>query len=102
MLLPLSNTDKKAIIDDKNYDRVRKFKWFLKRVGSDAYYVAASIRQNGKVKTIYLHRFIIQPKEGMDVHHKNTNTLDNQEENIEEKEAPVHRTWHLKKRLLKS
>jgi len=95
MLLTLTNTDKKAIIDDWNYSRIKKFKWYLKQSRPDVYYVATSIRQNGKVKTVYLHRFIIQPKKGMDVHHKNTNTLDNQEENLEEKGAPVHRTWHL-------
>lgn len=95
MLLTLTNTNKKATIDDKNYTKVKPYKWFFKQVRPDVYYVATSIHQNGKTKTLYLHRLILQSKVGMDVHHKNRNPLDNQEENLEEIESMFHRRWHL-------
>ena len=97
MLLTLTNTDKKAIIDEKNYARVMLYKWFLKRVGPNAYYVATSIRKNGINTTLYLHRLVMQPQSRMDIHHKNRNIFDNQEENLEEREAIPHRCWHLSK-----
>lgn len=94
MLINLSNTDKKAIIDDKNYDKVKKFTWYWKKSGKDSYYVATNIHR----KTVYLHRFIVQPKSGMDVHHKDENPLNNLEENLEERKSIPHRSWHLSKR----
>jgi len=97
MLLDLTNTNKRAIIDDKNYARVSSFKWFLKRVGPSSYYVAVSISLNGKVKTLYLHRLIMQPQPGMDVHHIDGDPLNNLEENLEERKAIPHRSWHLSK-----
>ena len=95
MLLTLTNSNKKAIIDDKHYARVSQYTWYLKRIRQGVYYVATGIRENGKVRTLYLHRFIMKTKSGMDVHHKNTNSLDNQEENLEERPSPEHRCWHL-------
>ena len=97
MLIDLTNTNKKAIIDDKNYARVSQFKWFLKEVGPDSFYVARSIHKNGKTSTIYLHRFIMQPQAEQDVHHKDENTLNNIEENLEKREAILHRCYHFSK-----
>lgn len=95
MELTLTNSDKKAIIDTKHYARVSQYAWYLKRIRQGVYYVATGIRENGKVRTLYLHRFIVQAIKGMDVHHKNTNSLDNQEKNLEERPSPEHRCWHL-------
>jgi len=85
MLLDLTNTDEKAIIDSWNYPQVSQFKWFLKQVSPNSFYVATSIRENGKVKTLYLHRYIMQPQPNMDVHHIDRNRLNNLEENLEKK-----------------
>ncbi len=98
MLINLSNTGKKAIIDATNWDLVKKYTWRLKRSGPRMYYVAASLKQNGTSTTIYLHRLIMQPGNDMDVHHKNGNKLDCQEKNLENQPAPVHRRWHLAQR----
>ena len=95
MKLTLTNSDKKAIIDAKNWIRVSQYSWYLKKVNPQAFYVATSIRQDGKNRTVYLHRFIMNAKPGMDVHHKNRDPLDNQEENLEERRSLEHRCWHL-------
>lgn len=102
MLLNLTNTDKKAIIDDKHFGLVKLYTWRWKQCGANSYYVATSIRVNKKWTTLYLHRLIMQPQPGMDVHHKNTNSLDNQEENLEEREAMFHRSWHNQTRCIKN
>ncbi len=95
MKLTLTNSDKKAIIDPKNWDRVSKYSWYLKQINPKAFYIATAIRQDGKNRTLYLHRFIMHAGPGMDVHHKNHDPLDNQEENLEERCSPEHRCWHL-------
>jgi hypothetical protein len=95
MELTLTNSDKKAIIDDKNWVRVSKYSWYLKQVNPRAFYVATSVRQDGKNRTVYLHRFITDAGLGIDVHHKDHDPLNNLEENLEERPAPEHRCWHL-------
>lgn len=101
MLLTLTNTDKKAIIDDKNYDRIMKFNWYLKKSEEGLYYVATNICENGKRTTLYLHRFILDPSPNKDIHHKDENPLNNLEENLEEQNAIIHRSWHNRNRRFK-
>jgi len=101
MLLDLTNTDKKAIIDTKNYDKVIKFKWYWKKSDKNSYYVATNIRENGRSTTLYLHRFLLQPSPNKDVHHRDENPLNNLEENLEEQDAVAHRSWHNRNRRFK-
>jgi len=102
MLLTLTNTDKKAIIDDKNYDKVKKFKWYWKKSEKNLYYVATNVRApNGKSTTLYLHRFLLQPSPNKDVHHVDGNTLNNLEENLSVQDAIAHRNWHNRNRRFK-
>ena len=101
MLLTLTNTDKKAIIDDKNYDKVKKFKWYWKKSEKNLYYVATNVRVNGKSTTLYLHRFLLQPSPNKDVHHVDGNTLNNLEENLSVQDAIAHRNWHNRNRRFK-
>jgi len=101
MLLNLSNTDKKAIIDDKNWDKIKNFTWYWKKSEENLYYVATNVRLNGKSTTLYLHRFILDPSPDKDVHHIDGNTLNNLEENLEEQDAIIHRSWHNRNRRFK-
>ena len=101
MLITLTNTDKKAIIDDKNCDRVMKFSWYWKKSGGDLYYVATNICKNRKRTTLYLHRFLLDPSPNKDVHHRDENPLNNLEKNLEEQDAIVHRNWHNRNRRFK-
>jgi len=80
--LKLTNSDIPAIVSDVDYNRVKNFSWFLKKANS-CWYVATSKRVNGKVKTIYLHRLIMNCPSNMSVHHKNSITLNNTQENLE-------------------
>lgn len=98
MLIDLTNTDKKAVIDDKNWDRVKKYKWRYKRSGPGMYYVATSFKYNGVSTTLYLHRLIMDPAPSKDVHHKDGCTLNNLEENLEKQPGIMHRSWHCRNR----
>lgn len=83
--LPLSNTDKKTIIDKEDLSRVLRHSWFLatdKR--TQTHYVVTKKRDGKTVRTIRLNRYIMHnPSVEFDVHHKNLNPLDNRKENLQ-------------------
>lgn len=83
--IKLSNSDEIAMVDDADFERVNKHTWRLKRGGANnkMLYVATTVRIGKKFKTILLHRFIMQPKDGFDVHHVRGNKLDNQQSELE-------------------
>lgn len=67
-----------AMVDDEDYDRVSKFKWYAwHRRG---HWYACSARQR---KVVYMHRLILGDRcEGVDVDHKDRNGLNNQKNNL--------------------
>jgi len=78
--ITLTNSDFKGIIDDEDYERVSKYKWFLVK-GKCTNYIQSTKRIQGKTKS--LHRFIMKetnPK--IDTDHKNRNGLDNRKINL--------------------
>jgi len=72
-----------AIVDAGDYVWLSKWKWFAKvgGCGGDAY-AARSVRINGKVKTVRMHRLIMDAPDGMEVDHINGNTMDNRRCNL--------------------
>ena len=81
--VPLTNSDKVAIISAEDYERVSQYCWFLKHNGKGGYYPARTVRLGKKFATIWLHRFIMQPTDGQDVHHRNGNRLNCRRDNLE-------------------
>jgi hypothetical protein len=74
-----------AIIDDEDLERVSGLKWcasFSPKYKGGAYVATSRIRIKGKEKTVYLHRFVTQAEKGMQVDHKNRNTLDCRKQNL--------------------
>lgn len=65
---------KSAIIDIEDVDSCKKYKWSLTKDGYVLTY------KNGKY--IYLHRLLLNAKEGEYVDHINFNTLDNKKNNL--------------------
>jgi len=88
--IPLTNSDKQAIVSDIDYERVMQYRWMLKHNGHGGYYVARSVRRKKKIGTIHLHRFIMQPDDGYDVHHVNGNKLDCRRSKLECIEHALH------------
>jgi|SRR5215813_12313581 len=77
-LLELTNSDKKAIIDDEDYERVSLYKWFLNYPSPKApFYFRVSCIIH--IEYRLLHQFILQAK---GIEHKDRNTLNNQKSNL--------------------
>jgi len=63
------------LIDDDDFEKINKFKWYISRSAKDKYYIA---NRNGQ----RLHRLITDCQDGMEVDHINGNTFDNRKVNL--------------------
>lgn len=72
--LSLTNSEKKILVDEEIYEKIKGYKWSLRNSG----YVRVKV----KYKEILLHRFITKAKKGDYVDHINHNLLDNRLCNI--------------------
>lgn len=66
-----------ALIDDADVAAVNQFKWLLSHG-----YARRFFRENGILKSVYLHNFLMSPPKGLEVDHVNRNKLDNRRENL--------------------
>jgi hypothetical protein len=72
-----------AIVDDKDYDDLIKYKWHSHKERSGRYYAKRmSNKINGVQKSICMHREILQVPPGADTDHINGNGLDNRRINL--------------------
>jgi hypothetical protein len=71
-----------AILDQKDYERLSKFKWYIK--GSfGKFYAAINYKYDSKqTKTVSMHREIMSAPAGLLVDHKNRDGLDNRRANL--------------------
>jgi len=74
--IPLVNSEKVALVDDEDFEKVSKYRWLPRLDG----YVRSSSRIKGKQPL--LHRFILRPPSGVGTDHINRNKLDNRKENL--------------------
>lgn len=79
MKIPLT-FGKFAMVDKCDFDKLSQYKWYLSKVG----YAARGETIDGKRKTIYMHRQILQTPEDKEVDHINKNKLNNCRDNIRE------------------
>lgn len=66
---------KVALVDERDYARVSKYKWCIGS-GSTNLYAMRTLTERGKQKTQLLHRFIMDPPDGLEVDHINGEGLD--------------------------
>jgi len=78
--IKLSNSDTVCFVDEADYELVSKYTWY---VMVEKNYIRTSRVVDGKKKTIYLHRLIMNPESWEDVHHKDRNTFNNRRSNLE-------------------
>lgn len=79
------NRDKVAFVDDGDYERASKFKWYTEKRGINSYnyYAKRKVVTDGKESTQSLHIFIMNGTiKGLEIDHKNGNGLDCQRENL--------------------
>ena len=93
-----------AIVDDEDYERVSKYRWYYdirvkkRKDGSMPEYCHFRIRGNiGEKSLVSLHRFVLGVTVDLDVDHVNENPLDNRKENLK----LLDRVTHAKKSAAK-
>lgn len=67
-----------TIVDDADYAFLSQWKWRKHKSG----YASRETKIGGKPKTIWLHRLIVTPADGMQVDHVNGDKLDNRRVNL--------------------
>jgi hypothetical protein len=67
-----------ALVDDADYDPLRRFEWWLSKNG----YAVGFVPVDGKFRLTYMHRLILNAGTGQLVDHINRNPLDNQRANL--------------------
>ncbi len=73
-----------TIVNEEDFERFGHLKWFAKVGGTGGRpYAARSVRIGKKCTTVRLHRAIIDAKSGVEVDHKNRDTLDNRRGNLQ-------------------
>lgn len=73
--------NKIAIVDNDNYERLNRFKWYANYDGYN-WYARRKINIDGKQKTIYMHREVMNVPKGVFIDHINGDSLDNRRENL--------------------
>ena len=69
---------KVAIVDDDLFEYLNQFKWHI----ASGRYAATNMKINGKSKSIYLHRFIMNVSKDMQVDHIDNDKLNNLKTNL--------------------
>lgn len=77
--------NKACLVDEKDFDKLNKFKWYAAKMG-DLYYAyrtkRVGKRSENKKFSIAMHREVLNVKKGLYVDHINGNTLDNRRSNL--------------------
>jgi len=71
-----------VLLDDWDWLRLCRYKWRVKKCRNQRY-IARDTYKGGIHCTVYIHRVIMDTPEGMECHHKDGNTFNNQTENLE-------------------
>ena len=70
--------NKKAIVDDEDFEYLNKFKWYCNGGG----YATRDEWNNGNKKIIFMHRLLNNTPEGFITDHINRNSFDNRKVNL--------------------
>lgn len=70
-----------AIVDDEDFDRVSRFRWCLQQ-GAKSRTAYATRREAPNSPKIWMHRWLLDAPDDVQVDHRNGNGLDNRRSNI--------------------
>ncbi len=75
--------NKVALVDDIDYEKLCKYKWYVLHVHNRYWKAVRAIREsNGKRSIILMSRYIMEASKGEVVDHINGDTLDNRRANL--------------------
>ncbi len=75
--------EKFAIIDDKDFELISKYKWYACEWHKNSWYALTNVKINGCRRTMSMHRLLLNfPKNQTD--HRDGNGLNNRRENLRE------------------
>jgi len=70
-------------IDLEDYDKIKEYKWYVKKDHySGCFYVTSHDLKTKNKKSIRIHRIIMDAKDGQIIDHINLNTRDNRKRNL--------------------
>lgn len=73
--------NKIALVDDDDFEKLSKFKWYAHK-SRTIFYAERHINSNGKRTTIRMHRFLMEVPKEKEVDHIDGNGLNNQKSNL--------------------
>ncbi len=76
------NQGYEAIVDDRDYEELSKYKWHIRTCCGFLHYAVRSFRVHGASKTEAMHRRILHVPKGLEVDHINGDGLDNRRANL--------------------
>lgn len=74
--------DTHALVDERDYLSLSRLNWHLRKTPTGVYYAVTTLTENGRRRSIAMHRMILPLPKGLEVDHKNINGLDNRRENL--------------------
>src|ERR1044072_9742408 len=72
-----------TVVDDADFEWLNSYSWFA-HYCNGVWYASRSETSAGKYTLFYMHREILQARQGFETHHKNNDGLDNQRHNLVE------------------
>lgn len=71
-----------AIVDDEDYEFLSQWKWYAGKERDGKYRAMRKQKEDGKWRTIYMHRVILNAPRGVVIDHINGDSLDNRKANL--------------------
>lgn len=71
-----------ALVDDGDFDSVNRWKWSFQKMPTVDGYAVRVVKENGRYRKIYLHRFLCGFPTGKVIDHVDGDGLNNQRENL--------------------
>ena len=85
--------DRYSVVDYDDYNRLKRFCWRLRKSNA-CWYAVRRKKIDGKTIEIKMHREIMDTPEGMDCHHIDHDSLNNQKYNLWNLTPKEHQTIH--------
>lgn len=79
-LIPLTQ-GQVAIVDDRDYEKLSQWKWYAHRY-DNRWYALRGEWDGQRMRTVRMHRVILNAEKGVQVDHKDHNGLNNQRANL--------------------